>query len=50
MPKRRPPKALKKTPSPGDIERFANQSDDSIGEKINAIHRDRAILTTFCNF
>ena len=34
MPKRRPPKALKKTPSPGDIERFANQSDDSIGEKI----------------
>jgi len=35
MPKRRPPKALEKTPSEEQIERFANQSDDSIGENIN---------------
>ena len=35
MPKRRPPKALEKAPSEEQIERFANQSDDSIGENIN---------------
>ena len=32
MPKRRPPKVFEKKPSKEEIEKFANQSDDSIGE------------------
>lgn len=35
MPKRRPPKAFEKPISEETIERFANQSDDSIGENLN---------------
>lgn len=35
MPKRRPPKTFKQIPSEEEIERFANQSDDSIGENTN---------------